>query len=69
MVDDVGSFGPANWRARHLRNRSEAWARSIVELAREGQLPLDDGDALSIIATIETWMAKSLVPLSLPWSY
>ncbi|MEZ2126191.1 MULTISPECIES: cytochrome P450 [unclassified Sinorhizobium] len=50
MVDDARSLGPANWRARRLRNRSEAWARSVVKQAREGQPSAQEASPLSIIA-------------------
>ena len=49
MVDEAGGIGPANWWARHLRNRSEAWAGSVIEGARHGNIPCHETSPLSII--------------------
>ena len=51
MVDKAGSVGPANWWARYLRNRAEAWAKGVIAAYREGDLPGAEGGALAAIAT------------------
>ncbi|WP_166982304.1 cytochrome P450 [Paramicrobacterium fandaimingii] len=35
MINGAGSFGPKNWRGRALRLRTEKWARTVVQQARE----------------------------------
>ena len=50
MVDHAGDIGPANWHARHLRNRCEAWARGVIDDVRNGRIAAPDGSSLSIIA-------------------
>jgi fatty-acid peroxygenase len=62
MVDDAGEIGPANWHARHLRNRCEAWAKTVIDDAREGRLALDEGSALAIIARHQDVDGRMLDP-------
>ena len=50
MVRRAGSVGPANWWARALRRRSEAWATASVRDARTGALPVPPGSPLHLVA-------------------
>ncbi len=50
MVDNAGSFGPANWWARALRNRCERWARRIIDRVRAGELRPPEGSFLAVVA-------------------
>lgn len=60
MVDKAGGLGLANWWARHLRNRSEAWAGSVVEDARRGSIPCHEACPLSIIIEHRDMNGKEL---------
>ena len=51
MVDNAGSFGPANWWARTLRNRCERWAQQVVSRARNGDLQPPEGSFLAVLAS------------------
>jgi fatty-acid peroxygenase len=50
MIDRAGSIGPLNWWARRLRNRTEAWARDVVERTRKGEIVPEEGTPLALIA-------------------
>jgi fatty-acid peroxygenase len=50
MVENAGTFGPSNWRARILRNRSELWARGLVARVRAGDLRPPDASFLAVLA-------------------
>lgn len=50
MIDEAGSFGPAHWRARLLRRRTEARARRTLRAVREGHLHPADGTPARLIA-------------------
>lgn len=50
MVDAAGSAGPRNWRALLIRNRTEHWARALVDAVRAGQIQPAYDSALNVIA-------------------
>lgn len=50
MVDQAGSFGPANWWAQLRRRRTERWARKIVSGIRSGSLSVPPGTPAALIA-------------------
>jgi fatty-acid peroxygenase len=50
MVSNAGSFGPSNWWARALRNRSELWARGLVRRVRAGELRPPVASFLAVLA-------------------
>lgn len=51
MTDAAGSIGPANWRAQYLRNRSEAWARDLIDRSRSGAITPAPDSALAAVAS------------------
>ncbi|MGY2001904.1 cytochrome P450 [Blastococcus sp. SYSU DS1024] len=63
MVDHAGDVGPRNWAARVLRNRSERWARQLVDRTRRGTLQPPPGSALAVIAAHRDTAGE---PLTLP---
>jgi len=50
MVGGFGSVGPRFWTARLARQRSEAWARSLIARAREQPITVQAGSVLDVIA-------------------
>lgn len=50
MIDAFGAIGPRHWKGRTARNRSEKWARSLVQQVREGKRSPREGTALNAIA-------------------
>ncbi|WP_245580108.1 cytochrome P450 [Arthrobacter castelli] len=50
MIDQAGSFGPANWYALLKRRGTEKWARSVVDGVRDGTVRPPEGSALATIA-------------------
>lgn len=50
MVAAAGSAGPRNWRAKLVRNRSEHWARALVDAVRAGRIQPPDDSPLCVIA-------------------
>lgn len=50
MIDHAGIVRSRSPWTQHLRNRSEAWARDLVERTRRGELRPDEGSALAIVA-------------------
>lgn len=50
MTDAAGSVGPANWRAQRLRNRSEAWARALIDRVRSRAIAPGPDSPLAVIA-------------------
>lgn len=50
MFDSVRTFGPAHWRALHVRQQAETWARGVVRDARNGRIEAAPGTALATIA-------------------
>jgi fatty-acid peroxygenase len=38
MIDAFGAVGPRHWKGRCARNRSECWARQIIQDVRSGKL-------------------------------
>jgi len=60
MIDHAGSIGPRLLRARRLRNRSEIWARGLIERTRRGEIKAEDGTALAAIAAHVDADGKSL---------
>lgn len=50
MVDQAGSFGPANWWAQLRRRRTEKWARGIVSAIRSGDLRVPPTSAAGLVA-------------------
>ena len=64
MVSNAGSFGPSNWWARALRNRSELWSRDLVKRVRAGELRPPDESFLAVLAatgspTAGSWTWRS----------
>src|SRR5262249_30801757 len=51
MFSAAKTFGPAHWRARHIRQRSEAWARGRLSKVRSGRLFPPQGSPLETLAT------------------
>lgn len=62
MIDRAGGVGPANWHARLLRRRTEAWARGLVTAYRDGRLPEAEGGALALIAQHRDDRGEPLAP-------
>jgi fatty-acid peroxygenase len=60
MIERTGSIGPRHWRALRLRRRSERWARSIVQGARDGWISPPRGSALDVISTYTQRNGKRL---------
>jgi fatty-acid peroxygenase len=50
MLEGSARIGPANWRARRLRNRSEAWAQNVIAAVRSGALVVAADSPLGLIA-------------------
>lgn len=51
MIDYAGTVDPRNWWAQRLRQRTEEWARDIIQHVRSGVLEAVPDSPLSIIAT------------------
>lgn len=60
MIDAFGAVGPRHWKGRCSRNRSEAWARELIQLVRGSKInaPLDS--ALSRIAWHKNYYGELL---------
>jgi fatty-acid peroxygenase len=50
MIAAAGSAGPRNWRALLIRNRTEHWARALIDAVRAGQIQPAYDSALNVIA-------------------
>lgn len=50
MVAAAGSAGPRNWHAQLVRNRTEHWARALIDAVRAGRVQPEPDSALCIIA-------------------
>ncbi|MDK1326551.1 cytochrome P450 [Arthrobacter sp. zg-Y1143] len=50
MVDQAGSFGPANWWAQLRRRSTERWAQGIVSAIRSGALEVSPTSAAGLVA-------------------
>jgi len=50
MIDAAGSAGPRHWRAQLMRNRSEHWARALVDAVRAGRIEPPPQSPLCVIA-------------------
>lgn len=50
MIEGAGSVGPAALRGLLLRRRTQAWARGLVERARQGTIVAEEGGALHAVA-------------------
>ncbi|HET6587651.1 MAG TPA: cytochrome P450 [Oleiagrimonas sp.] len=50
MIDNAGRAGPANWRARRLRRRTEQFMRALVVDVRGGRIEPPAGCALQAVA-------------------
>jgi fatty-acid peroxygenase len=50
MIAAAGSFGPRNWHAQLVRNRTEHWARALVDAVRAGRIRPVPDSALCTIA-------------------
>jgi fatty-acid peroxygenase len=50
MIDAAGSAGPRNWRALLVRNRTEHWARALIDAVRAGQIQPAYDSPLNVIA-------------------
>jgi fatty-acid peroxygenase len=50
MIDGAASFGPRNWKGLLLRNRTERWARKLIDGVREGRLEPPPHSALAVLA-------------------
>jgi fatty-acid peroxygenase len=49
MIDAFGAVGPRHWKGRNARNRSESWAREIIQDVRTGKLIPSADSALYLI--------------------
>ena len=49
MLENAGSFGPANWHATSKRRKTEGWIARIVEAIRAGELVLPGRCPASIV--------------------
>ena len=50
MVDQAGSFGPANWWAQLRRRRTERWAGKVISRIRSGAAGVPSGAPAAVIA-------------------
>jgi fatty-acid peroxygenase len=50
MIDNAARIGPAHWRARLTRRRTEQWAGEAVEAVRKGRLPVADDAPIGVLA-------------------
>jgi fatty-acid peroxygenase len=50
MVENAGRFGPRNWHALWLRNRTERYVRGLIKRVRTGDLALADESPLAVVA-------------------
>lgn len=50
MIEGAGAVGPRNWRGLWLRNRSERWARRLIEDIRADAREIPRDAAASIVA-------------------
>ncbi len=50
MVDQAGSFGPANWWAQLRRRRTEKWAQDIIGAIRSGEREVAPESAAALVA-------------------
>ncbi|HZW40836.1 MAG TPA: cytochrome P450 [Agromyces sp.] len=50
MIDNAARIGPAHWRARMTRRRTERWAAEAVEAVRNGRLPVADDAPIAVLA-------------------
>ena len=60
MIDGAGAFGPRNWRGLVLRQRTERWARTIIEKVRDGSLEAGKETAVRAIADHRDEQGKPL---------
>ena len=51
LFESAGAIGPRHWSGRVARNRAQAWAASLIERVRRGELKVPQPCALHIIAT------------------
>lgn len=51
MIEGSASVGPRNWRGMILRNRTERWAKGLIEDVRAGRIAPPAGSALDVIAS------------------
>lgn len=54
MIDQAGSFGPANWLAQLRRRRTEQWMEQTVSGVRSGRLQPSEGSAAAVVARHRT---------------
>ncbi|MCW4385872.1 cytochrome P450 [Salinibacterium sp. SYSU T00001] len=50
MIDNAGTFGPANWAARARRKGTEAWAAELIETWRARGEGAEQGSIIAAIA-------------------
>lgn len=50
MIDGAGAIGPRNWKGLALRNRTERWARQLIEQTRHAPLSRSHRTPLEAIA-------------------
>jgi fatty-acid peroxygenase len=50
MIDGAASAGPRTWKALLLRQRTEGWARALVDAVRAGQAQPPFDSALNVVA-------------------
>lgn len=50
LVDGFATAGPRHWRARRARAQLERWAAGLIASIRRGQLEVQQGSALQVVA-------------------
>ncbi|MDD3173017.1 MAG: cytochrome P450 [Herbinix sp.] len=62
MIDAFGAVGPRHWRGRCARNRTECWAKALIQGVRAGRIILPKDTALYTIAWHKDLSNKLLEP-------
>ncbi|SFE17476.1 fatty-acid peroxygenase [Lentibacillus persicus] len=50
MIDAFGAIGPRHWKGRTARNRSEKWAKNLIQQARDGKRQPSENTAFYAMA-------------------
>ncbi|RGC66755.1 Fatty-acid peroxygenase [Micromonospora sp. MW-13] len=50
LVDGFATLGPRHWRARLARKRREDWLSRLVEDVRRGELAVEEGSVIDVVA-------------------
>lgn len=62
MVENAGTVGPPNWRARAQRRRTERWAEELITGVRDGTVRTRAGSALVTLAALSDADGRPLDP-------